>query len=96
MKIQFCNSGKSFSNARRSSRWHAVLALILSAFWARASRGDYGSGRGTVMDEQGAAIAEADVSFTIPTQIHSLDEIGATATITGLPLGAIAFITRGL
>jgi len=64
MKIQFLNSNVSFSNSRVNISLLAVVVLVLcSAFSARAQV-TTAAIRGTVMDEQGAAIAEADVSFT--------------------------------
>src|SRR6202521_654295 len=64
MKIQFLNSNESFCNSRVIISLFAVVVLVLcSAFSARAQV-TTAAVRGTVMDEQGAAIAEADVSFT--------------------------------
>jgi len=64
MKIRFSNVKESFSNSRVVVSLLAVLALILcSAFSARAQN-ITASIRGTVTDEQGAAIAGADVMVT--------------------------------
>src|ERR1700692_1847947 len=64
MKIQGLNSSKSFSNSRIIISLLAVFALVLcSAVGARAQI-TTAAIRGTVMDDQGAAIAGADVTFT--------------------------------
>ena len=64
MKIQFSNVNESISRSRIIISLLAVLALVLgSAFTARAqvTTADV---RGTVTDEQGAAIAGAEVTIT--------------------------------
>jgi len=64
MKIRFSNSNESFSNSRVIISLLAVFVLVLcSAFSARAQV-TTAAVRGTIMDEQGAAIADADVSMT--------------------------------
>src|ERR1700676_2952716 len=64
MKIRFLNTKESFGNLRAVVSLLAVLALALcSAIGARAqvTTADV---RGTVTDEQGAAIAGAEVTIT--------------------------------
>jgi hypothetical protein len=64
MKIRFSNVKKSFNNSRVVISLLAVFALVLcSAFSARAQNFT-ASIRGTVTDEQGAAVAGADVTVT--------------------------------
>src|SRR5258706_4610301 len=64
MKIRFSNTKESSGNLRAVIALFAVLALALcTAFTARAQN-TTASIRGTVMDEQGAAIVGADVMLT--------------------------------
>ncbi len=64
MKIRFFNAKESFSNSRVIISLLAVLALILSTSLAARAQNFTGSVRGTVTDQQGAAIAGADVMIT--------------------------------
>ena len=71
MKIDRLNSNNEFGKLRSIFAVLAVLALVLcSAFGARAqvTTADV---RGTVMDEQGAAVAVADVSITIDLTLNN-------------------------
>jgi hypothetical protein len=64
MKIRFLNTKELSSNLRIVFSLLAVLALVLcSAIGARAQV-TTAAVRGTVMDAQGAAVADADVSIT--------------------------------
>jgi hypothetical protein len=64
MKIRFLNLNESICKSRVIFSLLAVLGLVLcSAFGARAQV-TTASVRGTVMDEQGAAVAGAEVSIT--------------------------------
>ena len=64
MKIQGLNSSKSLSNSRIIISLLAVFVVVLCS--AVGARGQITTAaiRGTVMDDQGAAIAGADVTFT--------------------------------
>jgi hypothetical protein len=90
MKIRFLNANESFSNSRVLISLLAVLALVLcSAFSARAqvTSADV---RGTIMDEQGAAIAGADVAITSSNTGYTRSMTSASDgqyTFTELPLG---------
>src|SRR6266404_3707143 len=64
MKIRFFNAKESFSNSRVIISMLAVLALILGTSLAARAQNFTGSIRGTVTDEQGAAIAGSDVMIT--------------------------------
>ena len=64
MKIRFLNSNKSFSNLRVIVSLLAVLALVLCGAFSARAQVTTAAVRGTVMDEQGAAIADAEVSMT--------------------------------
>jgi len=90
MKIRFLNTKESFGNLRVVVSLLAVLALVLgSAFTARAQN-TTASVRGTVMDEQGAAIAGADVTIanadTGDSRSDRTDKDGAYA-FPSLPIG---------
>src|SRR6266850_1636814 len=64
MKIRFSNANESTGKSRAISSLLVLLMLILcTAFTARA-QGTTASVRGTVTDEQGAAIAGAEVTVT--------------------------------
>jgi hypothetical protein len=90
MKIQFLNASKSFSNSRAMISLLAVVVLVLgSAFGARAqvTTADV---RGAIMDEQGAAVAGADVSIiNAQTGLSRNTKSGSDGaySFTELPLG---------
>src|SRR5260370_5852470 len=63
MKIRFLNSKELFSNSRVIISLLAVLALVLCSAMGARAQVTTAAVRGTVMDEQGAAIADADVSM---------------------------------
>ncbi|HYT18716.1 MAG TPA: TonB-dependent receptor [Candidatus Polarisedimenticolia bacterium] len=90
MKIDRWNSNNEFGKLRSIFAVLAVLALVLcSAFGARAqvTTADV---RGTVMDEQGAAVAGADVSITnAETGLTRNTKSGSDGaySFTDLPLG---------
>src|SRR5882724_1148608 len=64
MKIRFSNANQSIGKSRVISSLPVLLALILcTAFTARAQN-ITASIRGTVTDEQGAAISGAEVTVT--------------------------------
>src|SRR5579859_6423079 len=65
MKIQFLNSSKSFSNSRAILSLLAVVVLLLSSAFGARAQVTTADVRGTIMDEQGAAIAGADVTIKI-------------------------------
>ena len=98
MKIRFSNVKESFNNLRVIISLLAVLALVLcSAFSARAQNFT-ASIRGTVTDEQGAAIAGADVTITNADTGYSrsdkTDKDGAYA-FPSLPLGRYTLNVSG-
>jgi hypothetical protein len=64
MKIRFFNVNKSISKSRVIVSLLAVLVLVLGAAFAVRAQNITASVRGTVVDEQGAAIAGADVTIT--------------------------------
>src|SRR6267154_4683938 len=64
MKIRFLNVNESICKSRVIFSLLAVLALILGTSLAARAQNITASVRGTVTDEQGAAIAGADVSVT--------------------------------
>jgi len=89
MKIRFLNVKGLFSNSRTIISLLAVLALFLgSAFTARAqvTSADV---RGTIMDEQGGAVAGADVTITNATGLTRSTKSGSDGaySFTELPLG---------
>jgi hypothetical protein len=91
MKIRFLNSNESSSNSRVILSLLAVLALVLcSAFSARAQV-TTAAVRGTVMDTQGAAVGDADVSITnTDTGFARTTKTGADGAYSfpDLPLGS--------
>src|SRR6266853_2638093 len=64
MKIDRLNSNNAFGKLRSIFAVLAVLALVLSSAFSARAQVTTAAVRGTVMDEQGAAIADADVSMT--------------------------------
>jgi len=64
MKIQGLNSSKSLSNSRIIISLLAVFALVLCTAVGARAQITTAAIRGVVMDDQGAAIAGADVTFT--------------------------------
>ncbi len=64
MKIRFSNANESIGQLRLIVSILAVLALILGTSLAASAQNITASVRGTVMDEQGAAIAGANVTIT--------------------------------
>ena len=90
MKIRFLNTKESFGNLRAVVSLLAVLALALcTAFTARAQN-TTASVRGTVMDEQGAAVAGADVTITNADTGYSRSEKSdkdGTYVFQSLPIG---------
>src|SRR6266403_1632103 len=89
MKIRFLNVKGLFNNSRTIISLLAVLALFLgSAFTARAqvTSADV---RGTIMDEQGGAVAGADVTITNATGLTRSTKSGSDGaySFTELPLG---------
>src|SRR5437660_3819235 len=90
MKIRFSNPNESFSNSRVIISLLAVFVLVLcTAFNARAqvTTADV---RGTIMDEQGAAVAGADVTITSSNTGYTRSMKSATDgaySFTELPLG---------
>jgi len=64
MKIRFSNSNESLSNSRVVISLLAVLALVLCSAFAAHAQVTTADVRGTVVDEQGAAIAGAEVTIT--------------------------------
>src|ERR1700687_3282038 len=90
MKIRFLNTKESFGNLRAVVSLLAVLALALcSAIGARAQV-TTADGRGTVTDEQGAAIAGAEVTITnVETSFNRTVTTGSDGlyNFPELPLG---------
>src|SRR6266496_5930912 len=64
MKIRFSNANESIGKSRLIVSMLAVLALILGTSLAASAQNITASVRGTAMDEQGAAIAGANVTIT--------------------------------
>src|SRR5258708_29897109 len=64
MKIRFLNVNESICKSRVIFSLLVVLALILGTSLAARAQNFTGSVRGTVTDQQGAAIAGADVMIT--------------------------------
>jgi len=64
MKMRFLNTNESFINLRVVVSLLAVLALVFSPAFTAHAQVITASVRGAVSDEQGAAIAGADVSIT--------------------------------
>ncbi len=64
MKILFSNTNESIGKWRAISALLGVLALILCTSLATRAQNITASVRGTVTDEQGAVIADADVTIT--------------------------------
>jgi hypothetical protein len=64
MKIDRLNLNNAFSKLRSIFAVLAVLALVLSSASSARAQVTTAAVRGTVMDEQGAALAGADVSIT--------------------------------
>src|SRR5579859_7298337 len=90
MKIQFLNSSKSFSNSRAILSLLAVIVLLPSSAFGARAQVTTADVRGTLMDEQGAAIAGADVTITSsnPAYTHAwTSESDGQYTFTNLPLG---------
>ncbi len=90
MKIRFSDANNSMCKSRVIVSLLAVLALVLcSAFTARAqvTTADV---RGTIMDDQGAAIAGADVTITSSNTGYARSMKSASDgsySFTELPLG---------
>jgi len=90
MKIQFLNSSKSFSNSRAILSLLAVIVLLLSSAFGARAQVTTADVRGTIMDEQGAAIAGADVTITSSNTGYTRSmKSGSDGqyTFTDLPLG---------
>src|SRR5216684_2490593 len=63
MKIRFSNAKELFSNSRVIISLLAVLALVLCSAMGARAQVTTAAVRGAVTDDQGAAIADADVSM---------------------------------
>ena len=90
MKIQFFNASKSFSNSRAIIALLAVLALILGTAFAARAQVTTADVRGTIMDEQGAAVAGAEVAITnaqAGLSRNTKSGTDGTYSFTELPLG---------
>src|SRR6266481_5814097 len=98
MKIRFFNAKESFSNSRVIISLLAVLALILGTSLAARAQNTSASIRGTVTDEQGAAIAGADVMITNvdtgDSRSDKTDKDGAYA-FPSLPIGRYTLNASG-
>jgi hypothetical protein len=90
MRIQFFNVNESTCKSRVFFSLLVVLALVLGTSLAARAQSTSGSVRGTVTDEQGAAIAGATVTITNADTADSLsdktDKDGAY-TFPSLPFG---------
>src|SRR5712691_9751391 len=64
MKIRFLNAKELFGNSRVIISLLAVLALVLCSTTGARAQVTTAAVRGTVSDEQGAAIAGAEVAIT--------------------------------
>src|SRR5256712_13658441 len=64
MKIRFFNANESFNKSRVILSLLAVLALVLCAAFPARAQVTTAAVRGTVSDEQGAAIVGAEVTIT--------------------------------
>src|SRR6266849_3186699 len=90
MKIRFLNSKELFSNSRVIISLLAVLALVLCSAMGARAQVTTADVRGTVMDEQGAAVAGADVTITnVQTGLSRSTKSGSDGSysFTELPLG---------
>jgi len=91
MKIRFLNTKESSGNLRAVVSLLAVLALVMGSAFAARAQVTTADVRGTVMDEQGAAVAGADVSITsVQTGLTRNTKSGSDGaySFTELPLGA--------
>src|SRR5260370_33133570 len=74
MKIRFLDVNDSICKSRVIVSLLAVLALVLCSAFAAHAQNPTASVRGTVMDEQGAAIVGADVTITSTDTGYSRNE----------------------
>src|SRR5260370_35428098 len=91
MKMRFFNGKESFSNSRVIISLLAVLVLVLCAAFPARAQVTTAAVRGTVMDAQGAAVADADVSITnTDTALLRATKTGADGeySFPDLPLGS--------
>src|SRR5882762_7448124 len=98
MKIRFLNVNESICKSRVIFSLLVVLALILGTSLAARAQNITGSVRGTVTDEQGAAIAGADVMITNTdtgdSRSDKTDKDGAYA-FPSLPIGRYTLNVSG-
>ena len=90
MKIDRLNLNNAFSKLRSIFAVLAVLALVLSSAFSARAQVTTADVRGTVMDEQGGAVAGADVSITSSNTGYTRSmKSGSDGsfTFTELPLG---------
>src|SRR5467141_9584 len=98
MKIRFLNVNESICKSRVIFSLLVVLALILCTSPAARAQNFTGSVRGTVTDEQGAAIAGADVMITnIDTSYSRSDKTDKDGSYSfqSLPLGRYTLNVSG-
>src|SRR6267154_1894650 len=98
MKIRFLNVNESICKSRVIFSLLVVLALILGTSLAARAQNITGSVRGTVTDEQGAAIAGASVMITNAdtgdSRSEKTDKDG-TYTFQSLPIGRYTLNVTG-
>lgn len=90
MKIRFFNTNESMCKSRAIISLLAVVLLILGTAFAAQAQVTTADVRGTIMDEQGAAVAGADVSITnAQTGLSRSMKSGSDGgySFTELPLG---------
>src|SRR5713101_3630170 len=90
MKIRFFNTKESFGNLRVVVLLLAVLAFVLSCAIGARAQVTTADVRGTIMDEQGAAVAGADVTITSSNTGYTRSMKSASDgsySFTELPLG---------
>src|SRR5713101_10165632 len=90
MKIRFFNTKESFGNLRVVVLLLAVLAFVLSCAIGARAQVTTADVRGTIMDEQGAAVAGADVTITSSNTGYTRSMQSGTDgsySFTELPLG---------
>src|SRR5712664_3503636 len=98
MKIRFLNVNESICKSRVIFSLLVVLALILGTSLAARAQNTSASIRGTVTDEQGAAIAGADVLITNvdtgDSRSDKTDKDGAYA-FPSIPIGRYTLNASG-
>jgi carboxypeptidase family protein/TonB-dependent receptor-like protein len=90
MKIRFLHANESIDKSRVIVSLLAVLALVLSSAFTAHAQVTTADVRGTIMDEQGAAVAGADVSITSSNTGYTRSMKSASDgsfSFTELPLG---------